>query len=169
MKSKKSDVQSKLVVYADESFAMKAGETIYEIKKAPGSGPSFIVSASVYGVRILDEAQEKVALAALLRERLEKSRPDLGLVIAQHSLTAAAPPAFAEFLLTAFANSAHAEAALGDLTERFQLDCIEFGESRARRLYVARALRSSWPLLVRAIGRVAKWGAIISTVKRLLG
>jgi hypothetical protein len=77
------------------------------------------------------------------------------------------PPQIAEFLLTALASSSHAEAAIGDLNERFTSECQQLGERRAARLYWARTLRSLWPLLVRVCGKALKWGAVIATVRRL--
>jgi hypothetical protein len=75
------------------------------------------------------------------------------------------PPMLAEFLLTAVATSSRAEAAVGDLNERFADECQKFGRRRAVRLYWARTLRSLWPLLVRAIGKALKWGAVIATTR----
>jgi hypothetical protein len=77
------------------------------------------------------------------------------------------PPESAEFLLTLFATTRHAEAVIGDLNERFGDECQKIGRSRAIRLYWARTLRSLWPLLRRAIGKALKWGAVISIVRRI--
>jgi hypothetical protein len=77
------------------------------------------------------------------------------------------PPRFAEFLLAALASSAFAEAAIGDLNERFCAECERLGERRAVRLYRARTLRSFWPLLRRAIGKAIKWGVAIDAARRL--
>jgi hypothetical protein len=73
----------------------------------------------------------------------------------------------AEFLLTLFATTPRAEAAIGDLNERFADECKKLGRQRALRLYWARTLRSLWPLLRRAIGKMLKWGVVIATVRRL--
>jgi hypothetical protein len=77
------------------------------------------------------------------------------------------PPGMAEFLLTLFATTPRAEAAIGDLNERFADECKKLGRQRALRLYWARTLRSLWPLLRRAIGKMLKWGVVIATVRRL--
>ena len=77
------------------------------------------------------------------------------------------PPQIAEFLLTVFASSSRAEAAIGDLNERFAGECREMGRRRAVRLYWARTLRSMWPLLRRATGKALKWGAVIAAMRRL--
>jgi hypothetical protein len=77
------------------------------------------------------------------------------------------PPKLAEFLLTLFATSHHADAAIGDLNERFTDECEKLGRPRAVRLYRARTLQSLWPLLRRAIGKALKWGAVIAAVRRL--
>ena len=61
--------------------------------------------------------------------------------------TAAEPPALAEFLVGALLPNAKSDAAIGDLNERFERDCQEYGAARARRLYWSRTLRSLWPLL----------------------
>jgi len=76
------------------------------------------------------------------------------------------PPRIAESLLTVFATSSRAEAAIGDLNERFADECKKLGQRRAVRLYWARTLRSLWPLLRLAIGRALKWGAVVATVRR---
>jgi hypothetical protein len=73
----------------------------------------------------------------------------------------------AEFLLTLFAATHHAEAVIGDLNERFGDECRKIGRPRAIRLYWARTLRSLWPLMRRASGKVLKWGAVISMVRRI--
>jgi hypothetical protein len=77
------------------------------------------------------------------------------------------PPKFAEFLLTALATTHQAEAAIGDLNERFADERQKLGRQRAARLYWARALRSLWPLLRRAIGKALRWGAVIAAMRRL--
>jgi hypothetical protein len=77
------------------------------------------------------------------------------------------PPKGAELLFSVLVEPAHAEAALGDLDERFNKECEELGPARAARRYWGRVLRSLLPLLRRAIGRAAKWGAILATVKRI--
>jgi hypothetical protein len=75
------------------------------------------------------------------------------------------PPAAAEFLLNVFARTKHQQAALGDLNETFIRNCEQYGRRRACRLYWAEALRSLGPLLVRTLGRLAKWGAIVDAIK----
>ena|SRR5215471_4691564 len=77
------------------------------------------------------------------------------------------PPTIAEFLLTALLKPSRADAATGDLNERFARECVEFGHRRASRLYWARTWESLWPLLRRAIGKAMKWGVVIATVRRL--
>jgi predicted DNA-binding protein (UPF0251 family) len=77
------------------------------------------------------------------------------------------PPQLAELLLLLFAMTHHAEAQVGDLNERFTRDCEDIGRDRAVRLYWARTLRSLWPLLVRAIGKALKWGAVVAALRRL--
>ena len=89
-----------------------------------------------------------------------------GWLIEMAGRPADASPGIAEFLLTALATSSHAEAAIGDLNERFAGECKKSGRRRAVRLYWARTLRSLWPLLRRAIGRALKWGVVIATVRR---
>jgi len=77
------------------------------------------------------------------------------------------PPMWAEFLLTMLLKPSHVEAVTGDLNERFTDECEKFGRLRAVRLYWARTLRSLWPMLVRAIGKALKWGAVIAAVRRM--
>ena len=76
------------------------------------------------------------------------------------------PPKLAESLLAALLKPAHADALIGDLNERFADESEKFGRPRAVRLYWARTLRSLWPLLVRAISKASKWGAVIDAVRR---
>jgi hypothetical protein len=78
----------------------------------------------------------------------------------------AEPPKVADFLLTLFLSEAKGEAAIGDLSERFENDCQRFGAARARRMYWGRALRSLWPLLRRVAARVIKWTALVEGVRR---
>src|ERR1043166_121643 len=72
------------------------------------------------------------------------------------------PPCIPEFLLVLMATTAQREAAVGDLNEMFERDCETWGQSRAERLYWAGAIRSLWPLLLRAMGRAVKWATIVS-------
>lgn len=78
------------------------------------------------------------------------------------------PPHLAEFLLTALAFSRRAEHAIGDLNEQYSREYREFGAMRAGRRYWAKALQSLAPLLVRAVGKTLKWGAVIDMVRRHL-
>jgi hypothetical protein len=78
------------------------------------------------------------------------------------------PPRLAEFLLTALAFSRRAEHAIGDLNEQYAREYREFGAKRAGRRYWAKALQSLAPLLVRAVGKALKWGAVIDMVRRHL-
>jgi hypothetical protein len=50
------------------------------------------------------------------------------------------------------------DAIIGDLSERFDHDCQQFGVARARRLYRSRTLKSLWSLSGRAAARTIKWG-----------
>jgi hypothetical protein len=77
------------------------------------------------------------------------------------------PPGLAEFLLMLFATRRRADYVVGDLNEVFARECKEFGYDRAVRRYWANTLRSLGPLLVRAIGKALKWGAVIAAVRRL--
>jgi hypothetical protein len=79
------------------------------------------------------------------------------------------PPRSAELLLTVFASTKHAEAMIGDLNERYAGWCKRFGVRQAQRLYWVQAAQSIGPLLLRWLGKVLKWAAVISTVKRALG
>jgi hypothetical protein len=79
------------------------------------------------------------------------------------------PPRLAELLLTVFASTKHAEAMIGDLNEQYAGWCKRFGVRQARELYWVRAAQSIGPLLLRWLGKVLKWAAVISTVKRALG
>jgi hypothetical protein len=83
-----------------------------------------------------------------------------------HRESPAEPPKFAELCLALFLSKARGEALIGDLSERFELDCQQFGPERARRLYWGRALRSLWPLLRRSIGRGIKLGVVVATVRK---
>jgi hypothetical protein len=76
------------------------------------------------------------------------------------------PSATAEFLLKLCATSKRADAALGDMNERFARDYLEFGEARARRLYWAQTLRSLLPLLIQALRRGVAWVAVADALKR---
>jgi hypothetical protein len=78
------------------------------------------------------------------------------------------PPHLAEFLLTALAFSRRAEHAIGDLNEQYAREYREFGAKRAGLRYWAKALQSLAPLLVRAVGKALKWGAVIDMVRRHL-
>jgi len=66
------------------------------------------------------------------------------------------PPKLAEFLLTLCARKEHQKAALGDLNEKFERNCVQGGRARAIRLYWAEAVQSLLPLFVRAVGRFVK-------------
>jgi hypothetical protein len=79
------------------------------------------------------------------------------------------PPRIPEFLLTLIATSEQAEAACGDLNERYSRELASLGCYRAKRLYWARVLRSLWPFLWLGIGRLIKWAVILSTLNRFLG
>jgi hypothetical protein len=76
------------------------------------------------------------------------------------------PPRIAEFCLGLFLNKTNGEALIGDLSERFNLDCERYGEARARRLYLGRALKALWPLIRRVAARAIKWGVVIVGVRR---
>jgi hypothetical protein len=76
------------------------------------------------------------------------------------------PPKIAEFCLALFLSKARGEAMIGDLSERFEQDCQQFGPERARRLYWGRALRSLWPLLRRTFARAIKWGVVVESMRR---
>jgi hypothetical protein len=76
------------------------------------------------------------------------------------------PPQIPEFLLQLCAQTKHQKAELGDLNETFNRNCARWGRARATRLYWAEALQSLLPLLLRAIGRVVKWAAILDAIKR---
>jgi hypothetical protein len=116
-----------------------------------------------------DEGQAPDYAQVIQAEVIDEGRT---LVIYQVQTDAAAqerrdPPELAEFALTLFATTRHAEAMVGDLNERFTDECQKLGRSRAVRLYWARTLRSLWPLLKRAIGKAVKWGAVITAARRL--
>lgn len=76
------------------------------------------------------------------------------------------PPAWAESVLTFLTGSRRAEAAIGDMNERFTRECTEVGLSRARLRYSVRTMRSVWPLLKRMFVQLGVWAAVISAVKR---
>jgi hypothetical protein len=78
------------------------------------------------------------------------------------------PPGLAGFLLATLAKSSSAaEAAIGDMHERYARDCARYGVRYATLYCWGHTLRSLWPLIRRALGRGVKWAAIISAVKRL--
>jgi hypothetical protein len=72
------------------------------------------------------------------------------------------PPRSAEFLVGLCAGrgarrgrgKALADATLDDLQDLFERDCEKVGVKRARMRYWARSLRSSWPLIRVALGRL---------------
>jgi hypothetical protein len=77
------------------------------------------------------------------------------------------PPKCAGLFLTIFAKSpAAAEAAIGDIHERFARDCGRYGVRYATLYCWGHTLRCLGPLLWRAFGRAMKWAAIISAVRR---
>jgi len=119
-----------------------------------------------FQVLIMTE-ESRVLRASLddLEAKIERDKE----IQAVESHQAPEPPRLPEFLLVVFASAEYCDAWLGDLNERFTRDCQAVGLSRARRLYWARSLRSLWPVLQRAIARGVKWGAILSTLKRLMG
>jgi hypothetical protein len=81
----------------------------------------------------------------------------------------AEPPRIAEFCLALLLSKAHGEAAIGDLSERFEEDCERFGVDRARRMYWGRALKSLLPLLRRAAVHAIKWVVTAEMVRQLFG
>src|SRR5262249_10907529 len=117
----------------------------------------------------LERTAHKPQASAIVVTELKASLYEILTQEFQASLAeqANSPPSIAEFLLTALATTRTAEAMIGDLNERFRDERKKFGRSRAIRLYWARALRSLWPLLWRAIGKAVKWGVVIAAMKRL--
>jgi hypothetical protein len=85
---------------------------------------------------------------------------------AEQAHDASNPPAVPEFLLRLLATSKHREAVLGDLNERFALNCAKRGFSRARMLYWAEAAQSLLPMFGRLLGRFLKWAAIADAIRR---
>jgi hypothetical protein len=85
---------------------------------------------------------------------------------AEHAHDASNPPAVPEFLLRLLATSKHREAVLGDLNERFALNCAKRGFSRARMLYWAEAAQSLLPMFGRLLGRFLKWAAVADAIRR---
>lgn len=79
----------------------------------------------------------------------------------------AEPPKAAEFCLALFLDKTKGDALIGDLSERFDMDCARFGAKRARRLYWGRALKSLWPLMRRLAARAIKLGVVIEYVRRI--
>jgi hypothetical protein len=75
------------------------------------------------------------------------------------------PPPLGEFLLHLCARTKRQQAALGDLNETFNQNCAQLDRARATRLYWAEVLRSVGPLIVRVLGRLVKWGAILDAIK----
>ena len=77
-------------------------------------------------------------------------------------------PKSAAFLLLCFLPKKDREPVLGDLKEEFPEICAEFGTRRAKLWFWAQTIRSLWPLLSSAVGKLAKWSAAVSGL-RLLG
>jgi hypothetical protein len=77
-----------------------------------------------------------------------------------------APPKLAEFFLVACARSKNARAAVGDLCEIYVRDCVQYGLTRARLRFWARTAQFTLPVLARAIGRAAKWAALVDILRR---
>jgi hypothetical protein len=71
------------------------------------------------------------------------------------------PPMVAEFLLEVFLSSKRGQAALGDMRERFDRECVELGRKRAVRRYWAHTVQTLLPLARRSITRAIKWGAFV--------
>jgi hypothetical protein len=78
------------------------------------------------------------------------------------------PPAFAEWLIPLLVKGKRSDAILGDLQERFVRDCRELDEQRARRLYVARVVSSSGPLLWSAVKKAGIFAAVAAVARKYL-
>jgi hypothetical protein len=133
-------------------------------------------------IKVLDSEK---AMSALIESAIEGAKvtrieivnlaPGVGMVwqparefMRETTVAPNTPPKLAEFMLVLLAKSAQREAALGDLNELFEADCAKLGCSRAARIYWARALRSAWPLLRRAISRALRWATVVALLKRLI-
>jgi hypothetical protein len=86
--------------------------------------------------------------------------------IATHRPDPPNPPWVAEFLLRLCATSKFKDAALGDMNERYVLNCAKRGLSRARLLYCAEAAQSLLPLLGRLLRRFLTWAAVADAIRR---
>jgi hypothetical protein len=88
----------------------------------------------------------------------------LGTLTSAYAL--AEPPKWAEFLVMVLSPANRGDALVGDLNEQYVDDCRAFGEARAKRRYWARTVRTIGPLLLRAAGKIVKWGAVVAVVRR---
>ncbi len=132
------------------------------------NSPPHISIAEMQKYTVSPEARA-VLTEAIRRFEYERVKPVIRKRVESqiNSITAdPLPPAWAASVLTLLAGSRRAEAAIGDLNERFARECTEVGPSRARLLYSVRTVRSIWPLLQRVLVKVGVWAAIISGVKR---
>jgi hypothetical protein len=124
-------------------------------------GMPHVLRASLVGNGTLTVDDAKVFI--ITREENDRLRSDADTSLAVPSFD---PPWIAEFLLQLCARTKHQKAALGDLTQTFNRNCAQRGRERATRLYWAEALQSLLPLLLRMVGRIVKWAAILEAIKR---
>ena len=110
----------------------------------------------------------RTILITLVTRCADIEAPANSTKFAEHG-TLAEPPAYAEFLLRMLSNPDHRDGIIGDLEQQFRQNCVCHGVARARRIYWTEVLRSILPMLRRSLSRLAVWGAVVSTVRRLLG
>lgn len=121
-------------------------------------GSAALLSALVANATVLKPVGLTVASPVL-------GQPDL-VVHSSTDAQAPNPPPIPDFLFRLFAKSKRDQAAVGDINELYERDCVNFGRARAGRLYWAGTLRFLWPLLVRTISRAMKLAVIIDALKR---
>jgi hypothetical protein len=110
----------------------------------------------------LNGSSSLVADATLVRIKEIKVTPP----ISTHRPDPPNPPWVAEFLLRLCVTSKYKDAALGDMNERFVLNCAKRGLSRAQLLYCAEAAQSLLPLLGRLLRRFLTWAAVADAIRR---
>jgi len=121
-----------------------------------------------FDVALRDLGDLDQAMIAKALKRLKLNRGDRVEVKVEVTFdeSVSGPPWLPEFCLSLLMSKASGEAAIGDLSERFELDRERFGAARARRMYWGRATRSLWPLIGRAAARAIKWSVVAEAVRR---
>jgi hypothetical protein len=109
--------------------------------------------------------ENRIFASKTLRDKLPKTRAALN---ASTTATKVGSSKIVEFSISILLSPAKADALIGDLSERFVRNCARYGAERARWMYWGQVFRSLGPLLLRAMGRAAKWGFLIDAVRRFL-